>query len=266
MSRTWTLSEFLTAVREPASGAATAGVRFWLRFDLDRILQAWTSVVPPERVHIVVVPPPGAPAGLLAERFTESIGLEPGSLTLPEQPINTSVGAAEAELLRRLNSLLAGRLDDRQYLYLMREVVRPALRQRSGPPIRIPEQDLVWIRKRAAELADALKERPYHVVGDPRELVEAVSDPVDPVPEHFYDAAVADAAVTALSVMMEHYAQNGLKRAQRAKGNASTATKVASSARALTFKARFSVLESADKSKVASKVANMYLRRPPRRP
>jgi hypothetical protein len=261
MSRTWTLAEFLTAVREPASGSATAGVRFWLRFDLDRILRTWASVVPPERIHIVVVPPPGTPAGILAERFAEAIGLEPGVLTLPEEPVNTSVGIAEAEVLRRLNSALGGRLDDRQYVYLMKHVIRPALRQRSGVPIRIPKEDLEWIRERGCELADVLKSRPYHVVGDRSELVPPISDDADEPPEGVQEAAIADAALSALSVTMEHYARHGLKISRRGTGKASAVTKVASSARALTFKARFGVLESADKNRVASKAANLYLRR-----
>lgn len=261
MSRTWTLSEFIAAVREPASGSATARVRFWLRFDLDRILRTWSSVVPPERIHVVVVPPTGAPAGLLAERFAEAIGLDPGLLTPPEEPVNVSVGVAGAEVLRRLNSSLAGRLNDRQYIYLMKHVIRPALSRRNGVPIRVPEQDLEWIRKRGRELADVLRDKPYHVVGDPAELVPQTMDPTDQVPEQVDEGAIAEAAVAALSQTVEHYARYGLKNAQRSTDNATTATKLASSARALRFKARFGVLESAEKNWVASKAANMYLRR-----
>lgn len=261
MSRTWTLAEFVTAVREPASGSATAGVRFWLRFDLDRILRTWSTVVPPERIHVVVVPPSGAAAGLLAERFAEAVGLDPGVLTLPDEPVNVSVGVVGAEVLRRLNSSLAGRLNDRQYIYLMKHVIRPALSQRDGVPIRVPEQDLDWIRKRGDALADVLRDQPYHVVGDPAELVPQTVDPTEQVSEQVDEDAVAQAAVAALSQTVEHYARYGLKNVQKSTDNATTATKLASSARALRFKARFGVLESAERNWIASKAANLYLRR-----
>lgn len=261
MGRTWTLPEYVAAVRDPAAGPATAGVRFWLRFDLGRILRMWEAVVPAERIRVVVVPPPGAPVGLLAARFSESIGLDTGTLTLPDKPVNASVGRTEAETLRRLNAALAGRLSDRQYAFLMEHVIRPALRESNGLPIRIPDDDLAWARKRACELADVLNKGSYHVVGDPAELIPPESDPVDQTPEQVDDAAMAEAALTALGATMEHYAKFRAKRIRRAKAHASPGTKVASSARALTFRSRFAVLESADRNRLASKAANMYLRR-----
>ena len=261
MGRTWTLPEFVAAVRDPEAGPATAGVRFWLRFDLGRILGMWESVVPAEQISVVVVPPPGAPAGLLAARFTEAIGLEPRTLTLPAQPVNASVGRTEAEVLRRLNVALGGRLTDRQYAFLMEHVIRPELRLSNGSPIRIPDEDLKWARERAYELADVLSEGSYRVLGDPADLIPPASDPVEPGPEHVADAEIAEAALTALSATMEHYAKYRAKQVRRNKGTASPGTKVASSARAMTFRARFAVLESADRNKLASKAANMYLRR-----
>lgn len=260
MSRTWTLPEFVAAVHDPAAGPATAGVRFWLRFDLVRILRMWEAVVPVERIHVVVVPPSGAPDRLLADRFCEATGLDPRCLQLPDQPVNTSVGATAAEVLRLLNATLAGRLNDRQYAFLMEQVVRPALRECSGRPVRLPSQDLQWVTQHAHDLVDALGARPYHVVGDTAELVP-VPDPADQVPEQADEPTQVQVALTSLSATMEHYAKYRAKQVRRNKGPASTGTKVASSARALTFNARFSLLESADRNKVAAKAANFYLRR-----
>jgi len=260
MSRTWTLPEFVAAVRDPAAGPATAGVRFWLRFDLVRILKMWEGAVPAERIHVVVVPPSDAPSSLLADRFSESIALDPGSLKLPENPVNTSVGVTAAEVLRRLNTSLSGRLNDRQYAFLIEQVIRPALRECSGPPVRLPPQELPWLTQRTLDLADVLGERPYHVVGDPSELVPR-SAPADQLPDQVDEAAQLEVALTALSATMEHYSKYRAKQAQRTKSRATTSTKVASSARALTFKARFSILESADRNKLAARAANFYLRR-----
>jgi len=260
MSRSWTLPEFVGAVRDPAAGPATAGVRFWLRFDLVRILEMWEGAVPAERIHVVVVPPSGAPSGLLADRFSESLALDPGALKVPELPMNTSVGVTAAEVLRQLNATLAGRLNDRQYAFLMEQVIRPALRECSGEPVRLPGQDLQWMTQRALDLAEVLGQRPYHVVGDPSELVPS-SDPSVEVPAQVDESAKMEVALTALSATMEHYAKYRAKQTQRTKSHATTSTKVASSARALTFKARFSILESADRNKVAAKAANLYLRR-----
>lgn len=275
MARTWTFDEYLAAVRDPETGPATAGVRFWLRFDLRRILETWSAFVPAERVHVVIVPRSGAPAEVLADRFSEAVSIDRSWLVLPERPNNTSVGIPATEVLRRLNVDLAGDLNQRQYAFLMEHVVRPVLRQFGGPQVPLPAGERGWIRERSTDLVSALDDGPYDVVGDPDELVpsahsappgvatdapegEAETAPVD-------EAEMLEVALTALSATMQHYARYRTRQTRMADSQASVGTKVASSARALTFRTRFAVLESADHNRLASKAASLYLRRLSRR-
>jgi hypothetical protein len=79
---------------------------FWRVQDAPEVLRRWTQGVPPERVHIVTMPRPGAPADLLWQRFASVIGVDPQPFDLSAARSNTSLGLAEAEMLRRLNVAL----------------------------------------------------------------------------------------------------------------------------------------------------------------
>jgi len=253
----WSLSEYVAAVRDPAAGPAKPAVRFWLRFDLERILATWQRIVPADRIHVVIVPPSGAPADLLATRFTQATGLDLRALTLPEAPINASMGAVEAEMLRRLNTSLAGQVNEKDYNYLVERLIRPSLTPSTG--VRLPEEDISWITARASEQADMLRNGPYHVIGDPAELVPADSSPGDHEPDPVDEVAVAASSIAALHAVMVDYAKFRKKQARKLAANASLATKATSSVRAMTFGTRFAILNSADRSWAAAKVAQLYL-------
>ncbi len=78
--------------------------------------------MPPQRIHVVVVPPAGSPPTALLERFARAADLSVASLSPPGREANTSVGLVGAELLRRVNQGLGGRLDERQYRHVVRIV------------------------------------------------------------------------------------------------------------------------------------------------
>ena len=63
----------------------------------------WGAGLPPERVHLVTVPPSGGPRGLLWERFAGVIGLDPQASYAESETTNASLGGAEVTMLRRLN-------------------------------------------------------------------------------------------------------------------------------------------------------------------
>lgn len=93
-------------------GAAGDRPHFWHAQDFTDALRRWSTAVPPERVHLVVCPPPGAPLDTLWCRFAEAVGVDP---TVVEgdrvgERVNASLGAAEIALLRGVNAALGGAL------------------------------------------------------------------------------------------------------------------------------------------------------------
>lgn len=263
-SRTWSWPEFLAAVRDPGGGPATAGIAFWLRCDLQKILATWEQAVPPERIHIVVVPPPGSPPTRLLERFAAPLDLDVSALTPPPAAVNSSVGVTETEILRRLNAGLGGRLNERQYLHIMRRIVKPVLRSRTGTSrVEFSAGDREWIDNRTTEIVDFLQSRPYQVVGDLDDLatLDGSVDGVDP--QHVSEAALTDAAVAVLTATIEQYADLWWKTQRRRDltNEAGWRTRLTSAGRALGYKARFAVLEEADRSRLVARATQLYLRR-----
>jgi hypothetical protein len=260
--QTWTWAEFIGAVRDPESGPATTGQAFWLRQDLIRVLDTWETAVPRERLHVVTVPPPGSPRNLLAERFAAATAVDPAALSTDQPTKNTSVGAAEAEVLRRLNTGLGDRLNESQYLAVL-QGVRPALQQRtSSQRIRVPEQELGWIRERSSAMVGELRARGYQVFGDLEDLVPTSGSTGDPAPDEVTDAQLAEAAVEALTAMAEHHAQLWWRTRRKDRhAEAGSAQSLASRARAQGFRARLAVLALADRNRWVNKALAAYLRR-----
>ncbi len=76
---TW--REFCDAVREPG-GPSSLGGAFWQHQDPAAVLPRWLRHVPPERVHVVTVPPAGSDPGVLWRRFCAATGLRADAYSL----------------------------------------------------------------------------------------------------------------------------------------------------------------------------------------
>lgn len=259
----WSWEEFVAAVRDPEHGPATAGVAFWLHHDLVRVLDAWEAAVPRDRVHPVTVPPPGAPRDLLQQRFAAAARLDPDALTAGLPGANVSVGVPEAEVLRRLNAGLGGRLNERQYVSTVQKVVKPVLRRRrSSARIRLPADELGWVTERATALVAELRARGYTVHGDLDDLVPGAAAADGPRPDDVDDAELADAAIAALVAVAEEYAGLWWRTSRTdTASSASGAGRLASRARALGFQARLGVLRLADRSPLVNRAVHRIVLR-----
>jgi hypothetical protein len=145
----------------------------WRSLDTADVLARWGGTLPPERVHVITVPPAGAPRSLLWERFASVLGVDPNSCDASVTTPNDSLGVVEVELLRKVNSYLgpeystpgiAGRW---LRTYLAAEVLAPRRGDRCGPD---PEQE-AFLRKKAVEIVDAIREARYDVIGDLDDLL-----------------------------------------------------------------------------------------------
>ena len=79
----------------------------WRSLDLRLVLGRWTTAVPPERTHVLVLDP-RAPREDVWHRFAEEVGFDATGIDLSGSFPNASMGVVEAETLRRLNSRLDG--------------------------------------------------------------------------------------------------------------------------------------------------------------
>ena len=123
---TTTWLDFMTAVRDPAAVSVPDATAFWLRHDLLRVLDTWSSAVAPERIRVLTVPPPGAPAHTLLERFSEAAELPADLWGRGEVAVrNVSLGAAEVEVMRRLNEAVVPVLNQAQHRFVVEHGLRP---------------------------------------------------------------------------------------------------------------------------------------------
>ena len=253
--------EYVAAVRDPSLGQPTAGIAFWLRYDLEKILATWESVVPAERIHVVTVPPAGSPATLLLERFAQATRLELDALSPAEGQVNPAVGVAGTELLLRLNPDLAT-LDERQYLHVMR-VLRTGLKR--APEARAPrltEADRAWVEQRSAELVGVLGASSYDVVGDLTDLLPRADDAPGDGDQHVTDRQLAEAALLALGHLCKHHADYWSRtRRWAVKSDIGVRTRWSSAGRALSYRSRAAALRAADRHRLVARAAAIYLRR-----
>lgn len=162
------------------------------------LLARWGSTLPDDHVHIVTVPPVGADQALLWQRFASVIGVDPEQFPPPpSSPLNTSLGIAEIELLRRVNTALAGRLAYPGYgrivssLYANRALAQTS----SSPPPTLPESLVPLANRIADSWIERIEQRGYHVCGELADLRPRHAHGASP--DAASDADVADAAVRA---------------------------------------------------------------------
>ncbi|MEV6347404.1 hypothetical protein [Actinoplanes sp. NPDC051851] len=162
----WSFEEFLKAIEEGRHDA------FW-NHTANRMLLRWGDLVPPERRHIITMPPPGAPETVLWERFAGVVGIGDGVCEIGEQHANPSLGAPEIELLRRLNHALGDRYPHRMPYRrgVLRHLVNPVLKNsKNDMKFSIGANRTQWILDLTEERIKELRDYPCHIVGDLDEL------------------------------------------------------------------------------------------------
>lgn len=185
------------------------GRMFWGLHDVPEVLRRWATAVPAHKVHVITVPQPGAGADSLWERFGRVVGIDSGRYDTEIGRDNSSIGLAEAELLRRVNRALDRRLPPEHYDPIIRRQLaetvlagRPEKARITLPPERYPQ-----VAEQAKHVAADVARAGYDVVGDVDELVPPpphergdARHPDDVVTDEVLDAAVD--AVTGLALHM----------------------------------------------------------------
>lgn len=151
--------------------------KFWRYQDVPGILDVWSQGVPGQRVHVVVVPAPGAPRDALWLRTASVLGLDVSGLDTAAQRPNDSLGVVEAELLRRVNDAVPR---DRRTLAYSRHVKGsfvPTALVGSAPrdSFAVPDNHVAWVEEAGATVVAGLRASSYDVVGDLDDLLPALS-------------------------------------------------------------------------------------------
>jgi hypothetical protein len=252
---------FLAKITDPARADGELASWFWGVQEVPDILDRWAGTLPPERVHLVTVPKPGAPRDLLWRRFAQVLGLDPDALAPETTRGNPSMGVPETALVRRINKRVnGGTLVNEDYRRLVRELLaHRTLSQRSGSPrLALPPAVRTW----AAELSDRwiaeLETRGYDVVGsldDLRPSPAADETYVDPdTPD---EAAVADAAVDAIVALLEEAARSHAAE-QRLRGDLDAASAEIDRGLSLWIRTKRKVVRAADDNVVAAAALTVY--------
>ena len=146
---------------------------FWRVQGLPDVLARWSRGLPPSNVHLVTVPPEGAPRQLLWERFSEALSIKPDWAPEDSPRTNSSIGSAEIAVLRKLNRRFKkSDLEPEAYRALIRRLVvhetlaeRPKMSKPTLPPTSYP-----WAAQVAEEWIDWVEGSGIHVAGDVEDL------------------------------------------------------------------------------------------------
>jgi hypothetical protein len=205
--RTLSYADFVETIRDPGR-ESTVGAWFWGVQDVPAILDRWGGTLPPERVHVVTVPQPGAPRDLLWHRFAQALGVGPDSLPESTDRENPSMGVPETALVRRLNEQLNDVVPNERYRQFVREhlVHNTLSRDQSSPRLSVSPDTYDWAAELCRSWVRTIGERGYDVVGDLADLVPGGPAPwADPdLPD---EADVAAAGVRGLTAMTREAAR-----------------------------------------------------------
>ncbi len=188
---------------ELARGDGPPSERFWRMHDIADVVERWSAAVPAERIHVVTVPGAGQSGRPLLERFCQVVGVPAASLDDGGGVPRSSLGAVQAELLRRVDHGLGGNLPWPQYeVAVKRRLGNNVLARQPGPSLALPRAELDWVRDRAARSIERLRSSGCTVVGDLSDLEPRDESTAElsgaRAPGEVSDRELADAAVDAL--------------------------------------------------------------------
>ncbi|MGA8846688.1 MAG: hypothetical protein WB471_08775 [Nocardioides sp.] len=229
---TWTLGAYADAIaatppdQSPGKGPAH---HFWRRQDSAAILRRFVERLSVEQVRVVTVPASGGDPDELWRRFSQACNL--GSSTQPGPVSHESLGAASAEVMRRLNamSVVAG-LPLADYKRTVNHALsRHTLASRRGeePGLVLPERHVAWAEREAERMIDGVSATGVEVVGDLADLRPRPSSKPYVDPDLLPTEELLEAALAGLAGMTQRHAE---ARAQHKKSTVDEAEPASRSA------------------------------------
>lgn len=182
---------------------------FWRAQHPVAVLQRWAQHVPLDRISVVTLPTAsaGTRGAVLWERFCAAVEVDPWGLDLTVARSNTSLSAAQSEVLRLLNKALAPELTWPEYERSVKaRFNRLAEAGGGGGRVKVPVSLREEVTRRAEEIITGLEGAGYRVIGDLADLRPAAGSfgRAGAKP-----ARVADAAVSLLAAELTGSKQPG---------------------------------------------------------
>jgi len=177
----------------------------WRSQNLPAVVRRWAQWLPSERVHLVTLPPPGAPRGLLWERWCAALELDDAGLDLDAPFANESLGAPQVALMQRVIPHLDPSMDDLalQHRWLRQYFGHEVLGPQRGDSFGLRREHAQVLATRSARAARALGAAGYAVHGDLADLEVAPDQLVrGRHPDDVPDDEALETAARAIAVMV----------------------------------------------------------------
>lgn len=174
----------------------------WRTMQPANVAARWGADLPAERVHVVTVPPQAA-SDELWHRFASATGLDAvEGLDLGVERVNESLGVVEAELLRRVNAAIDGRIrGGRQRSLWMRDLLAHTILAPIGrEPIGLTDAQAEEAATQAESAIAAIAAAGYVVHGDLDDLRPRPAEARTPA--EVDDTEVAGSAALALADLL----------------------------------------------------------------
>jgi hypothetical protein len=185
-------------VRQPRKGRVAN--TFWRQQHAAEVVGRWCGPLGPDRFHLITAPPAGTSQTLLWERFGSVLGIKPDLIDATRPSTNTSLGYAEAELLRRVNRSLGDEMPWPAYETTVKGWFAEEflVELGSGDRPTVPESARPWLQEEATAIVTALTESGIDVVGELDELRPEFGPATSPPAAD----AVLDAAADAIAALL----------------------------------------------------------------
>jgi hypothetical protein len=196
-------ARFLRQIQDPAR-ASRISSWFWGVQEIPDILNRWGHDLPPERIHLVTVPPRGGDRTLLWKRFSQVLGLDGIDLDLEAERVNPSLGVPETALIRRINRSVNRVVAPADYRPLVRELLahRTLSARTRSPRLGLPPDVHPWVRELEDAWVAEIRARGYDVAGDLEDLRGGPPPKRWADPDAPSEKQVAGAAVDAIKALL----------------------------------------------------------------
>ncbi|WP_162794335.1 DUF6752 domain-containing protein [Nocardioides houyundeii] len=188
---------------QPPAESAPESEWGWRTMQPANVAARWGVDLPADQVHVITVPSHSRDSSELWRRFAQACGLsETSGLDLAVTRVNESLGLVEAELLRRVNKALDGRVQaGRQRSLWIRDVLAHQVLAGIGhEPIGLTPEHLELAREQAEEAITAIRAAGYLVHGDLEDLRPQA--PPARLPKDVTEEELLEAAVLALADLL----------------------------------------------------------------